>query len=124
MTEKATESHQPSPPVGVSSSEALGPMLRQSLMRRIERAETRGEAAEVLEYIFRHVSARYDIHLDEATRERNRLRTALSVAHCALLACSSRAATDCQAVQREWIDDARIGIERALGHNVAIKPRR
>jgi hypothetical protein len=41
-------------------------------------------------------------------------RTALSVAHGALLECSPCAADECRQTQQEWLDDARKEVEKAI----------
>ena len=51
---------------------------------------------------------------DEAADEISMLRSALLVAKGALLQCSPCASLECQAVQRDWLDDAIAGCERAL----------
>ena len=49
--------------------------------------------------------------------EIERLRAALRVAQGALLQCSPCAHPECEAVQREWLDEAVAGCGRALGPN-------
>ena len=51
---------------------------------------------------------------DEAADEIYLLRSALLVAQGALVQCSPCASLECQAVQREWLDDAIAGCVRAL----------
>ena len=50
--------------------------------------------------------------------EIERLRAALRVAQGALLQCSPCAHPGCEAVQREWLDEAIAGCGRVLGPNV------
>ena len=50
----------------------------------------------------------------EMLAEIERLRSALLIANGALVQCSPCASPDCQADQREWLDDAIAGCERAL----------
>lgn len=56
-------------------------------------------------------SKRYGALADEL----DRLRSALRVAEGALMECSPCAHPDCQAVQREWLEDAIAGCRRAHG---------
>ena len=51
---------------------------------------------------------------DEVADEIYLLRSALLVAQGALVQCNPCASLECQAVQREWLDDAIAGCERAL----------
>ena len=56
--------------------------------------------------------------IDLAIAEIQRQRAALLVAQGALVQCSPCASLECQADQREWLEDAIAGCERALGPNV------